>query len=99
METKHVDYYIVEAIMERYDRLIRRIVTLFVVAIIASQAIWTYAWLQYDYSAEEISVDGKDGVANFIGNDGDILNGKDSCEAQAADKEKRENKGDAKKED
>ena len=42
----------------------------------ASNAAWLYAWCQYDYSSEEIvTVDGKDGIANYIGNDGDIVNG------------------------
>jgi hypothetical protein len=36
--------------------------------------------MQYDYTSdmttsEEINVDGKDGIANYIGNDGDIVNG------------------------
>lgn len=42
----------------------------------ASNAAWLYCWCQYDYSSEEIvTVDGKDGIANYIGNDGDIVNG------------------------
>ena len=41
-----------------------------------SNAAWLYCWMQYDYSSEEIvTVDGKDGIANYIGNDGDIVNG------------------------
>lgn len=44
----------------------------------ASNAAWLYAWMQYDYSSEEIIVeqDTQDGGnANYIGNDGDIVNG------------------------
>ena len=44
----------------------------------ASNAAWLYAWMQYDYVSEEIIVeqDAQDGGnANYIGNDGDIVNG------------------------
>ena len=44
----------------------------------ASNAAWLYAWMQYDYTSEEIIVeqDAQDGGnANYIGNDGDIVNG------------------------
>ena len=45
----------------------------------ATIGIGVYAWMQYDYSGDmttsEINVDGNDGIANYIGNDGDINNG------------------------
>jgi hypothetical protein len=44
----------------------------------ASNACWLWAWCQYDYYSEEtiIEQDAKDGGnANYIGNDGDIING------------------------
>ena len=44
----------------------------------ASNAAWLWAWMQYDYTSEEIIVeqDAQDGGnANYIGNDGDIVNG------------------------
>ena len=44
----------------------------------ASNAAWLYAWMQYDYSSEEVIVDVNSddgGNANYIGNDGDIVNG------------------------
>ena len=61
------------------NRTIGRLIAIVIVCIcliFASNAAWLYAWCQYDYSSEEIvTVDGKDGVANYIGNDGDIVNG------------------------
>ena len=61
------------------NRTLGRLIAIVIVCIcliFASNAAWLYAWCQYDYSSEEIvTVDGKDGVANYIGNDGDIVNG------------------------
>ena len=57
----------------------RLIALIFAVCLLfASNAVWLYAWYQYDYSSEEIIVeqDAQDGGnANYIGNDGDIVNG------------------------
>ena len=44
----------------------------------ASNAAWLYAWMQYDYTSKEVIVDVNSddgGNANYIGNDGDIVNG------------------------
>ena len=74
-----VPYVVHESSMARMERQVRRLLIALIVAIVllfASSAIFTYAWLQYDYSSEDIvTVDGKDGIANYIGNDGDIVNG------------------------
>lgn len=55
-----------------------------IILLFLSNAIWLYAWMQYDYVVEtestqtDITVDAKDGTANYIGNDGDIINGEDN---------------------
>ena len=76
---ENVPYIVHESSMARMDRQIKRLWIALIVAIVlifASIAIFTYALLQYDYSSEEIvTVDGKDGISNYIGNDGDIVNG------------------------
>ena len=76
---ENVPYIVHEAAMARNERNVKRMVVALVAAIallFASNALWLWAWFQYDYSSEEIvTVDGKDGVANYIGNDGDIVNG------------------------
>jgi hypothetical protein len=37
------------------------------------------AWNSYDYTSEEVIIDSQDGGnANYIGNDGDIINGEDN---------------------
>ena len=86
-----VPYIVHEASMARMERQIKRLWIALIVAIVllfAINAAWFYAWCQYDYSSEEIVVqqDAKDGGnANYIGNDGDIVNGlpeSDSSKAQ-----------------
>lgn len=86
-----VPYIVHESSMARMERHIKRLWIALIVAIVlifASSAIFTYSWLQYDYSSEEIVVeqDAQDGGnANYIGNDGDIVNGlpeSDGSEAQ-----------------
>lgn len=74
-----IPYMAHEFAMVRMERQVKRGWIALIVAVcllFASNAAWLYAWCQYDYSGEEIvTVDGKDGIANYIGNDGDIVNG------------------------
>lgn len=73
---------IYEATQARAERKERAFVITLLVAFIIlliNNAIWLYAWCQYDYvsETEEVTVDAEDGVANYIGHDGDINNGED----------------------
>ena len=74
-----VPYIAHESSMARMERQVKRGWIALIVAVcllFASNAAWLYAWCQYDYSSDKIvTVDGKDGIANYIGNDGDIVNG------------------------
>ena len=60
---------------ERNDRW-RNIIIIILIALLAiTSGMWLYAWNQYDYYSEDITVDSDDdGNANYIGNDGDIHN-------------------------
>jgi hypothetical protein len=96
-EKNNVPYIVYEGEQARNERHIKRLVIALVLAIMlifASNLIWLYAWMQYDYSSEEIThtidVDAKDGIANYIGNDGDIVNGADN--GYDNNKTKNENK-------
>lgn len=63
---------------ERNDKWRNIIIILLIVLLVATNAMWLWAWNQYDYVEEEYSVDmsADDGSnANYIGNDGDISNG------------------------
>lgn len=75
-----VPYIVHESAMARNERTIKRLVIALIIAIaliFASNAAWLYVWQLYDYSSETVSsdvdVDAKDGVANYIGNDGRIV--------------------------
>ena len=80
-----VPYIIHESILARMERNSKRLLMALIIAILllfASNALWLYAWTQYDYSSdstttETVDVNAKDGIANYIGNNGDISNGKD----------------------
>lgn len=77
---KDVPYLVFEGQMARNERTIKRLIIALVVSILlifASNAAWLYAWCQYDYSSTEstVEVDGKNGIANYIGDDRDITNG------------------------
>lgn len=69
-----------------YVSLIIAIALLFV-----SNAIWLYAWFSYDYVSEEtVTVDGKEGIASYVGGDGSIYNGESDYSAREVQKEKIE---------
>lgn len=77
--TTSVPYIVYEGEQARNERHIRRLMIALIVAILAvfiSNAVWLYAWMQYDYSGSDtVTVDGRTGVANYIGGSGDITNG------------------------
>lgn len=80
MDHRDVSYLLYEATQARHERTTKRLIIALIVAItliFASNAIWLYAWMQYDYVSEEtmVDIDSKYGPANYIGNDGDIYNG------------------------
>lgn len=78
--------YVMDSMGARLERTTKRFIIaiiVLIIAIVVNNAAWLYAWMQYDYSSsatttKTIEVDGKDGIANYIGNTGDINNGKDT---------------------
>ena len=78
-----VPYYAHEGMLARNERTIKRLIIALIIGIVllfGSNALWLWAWTQYDYTSTDstVDIDGKDGVANYIGNDGDITNGTDN---------------------
>ena len=69
-----------ETVAEKTARLKRRLNIAIIALIVAicmivgCNALWLYAWMQYDYESYEITADG-DSNANYIGEDGNIYNG------------------------
>jgi biotin transporter BioY len=79
-----VPYIVYESAQSRSERTIKRLIIALILAVLlifASNAIWLYCWMQYDYAdtgtESTVDVDADNGVANYIGNDGDIVNGTD----------------------
>lgn len=78
-ESVTVPYIVYEGELARQERKEKRliiIIALTIILLFASNAAWLYAWMQYDYTSEEsVSINGADGIANYIGKNGDIING------------------------
>lgn len=86
---KQIPYIVYEAESAKSERTIKRLIIALVICIFLmfiSNALWLWTWQSYDYSSDEIvtTVDGKDGVANYIGNDGDIVNGENHSSTESA---------------
>ncbi len=104
-----VSYYVHEGILARNERTIKRLVIALIIAFVllfACNALWLWAWSQYDYESTEsvvtattsdVKVDAKDGIANYIGNDGDITNGEHSRSTNNNNKAGSDKKTDSKK--
>lgn len=81
-----ISYAAHEGEMNRLCIIIKKLIIALIICVLlifTSNCVWLYAWMQYDYSSEAtktVTVDGKDGVANYIGNDGDITNGTNSSQ-------------------
>ena len=81
MDVEKIPFIVFESAQAKNERTIKKLVLAVIISIMvifASNAIWLYAWIQYDYSSEEnVMVDAENGIANYIGNNGDITNGAD----------------------
>ena len=84
MENNDVPYIVYESTVARFERTVKRLITLVGITILllfASNALWIYEWNQYDYS--DVSIDNQDGGnANYIGASGVINNAKDSSQEE-----------------
>lgn len=61
---------------ERNDRWRNIIIVFLIVLLVITNAMWLWAWNQYDYIDDYTSVEADDGSnANYIGHNGDINNG------------------------
>lgn len=84
-EKMSVPYIVLEDAQVRSERTIKRligVVVILVLMLFACNAIWLYAWSQYDYEIQEVDLDsGEGGINNFIGRDlNGVLNGEDESE-------------------
>jgi cell division protein YceG involved in septum cleavage len=84
----NVPFAVFEGTQIRHERTVKRLIIALIIAIVlifASNAIWLYAWCQYDYTStdettqsETVDVDAGSGTANYIGDNGDIINGENN---------------------
>ena len=78
-----VPYIVHEGAEARHERREKRLLIAVIIAValmFVSNAMWLWAWMQYDYTDEgyTVELETSDGNANYIGQDGDIYNGTDS---------------------
>ena len=78
----HVPYIVYEGTIARFERTVKRLIILIAITVLllfASNALWIYEWMQYDYT--DVTVDSQDGGnANYIGANGYINNGEGSSQ-------------------
>ena len=75
---KDVPYIAHESAVARLERVIKRLWVLALVLIVllaASNAAWIWCESQYETIETTITQENADGYNNYIGNDGDIVNG------------------------
>lgn len=108
MMQEQIPYIVHEGIMARNERTIKRLIIALVIAFILlfiCNGLWLWAWSQYDYvstdsvvttTTSDVKVDAKDGIANYIGNSGDITNGEHTRSTNNNDKTGSYKKTDAK---
>lgn len=73
-----VPYIVYEGEQARHERTIKRLIIALVVAIaliFLSNAAWLLYISGFDVTDSSISVETQDGIANYIGQNGDITNG------------------------
>ena len=68
---------------ERNDRWRNIIIIILIILLALTNGAWLIAWNQYDYIGMQTEVNADNGVANYIGRNGDINNGKDHSEDES----------------
>lgn len=73
-----IPYIVHESITVKQERTIKRLMTALVFAIalmFLSNAIWLYAWMQYDYASETstVDVDSSNGIATYVGGNSGVI--------------------------
>ena len=80
-EPAPVSYFVFEGEQVRHERIVKRLIAVIIICIgllFASNAFWLYAWMQYDYSGQEINYTQDGRGINIIGNDNEVGDGTES---------------------
>ena len=87
-----IPYFVHEGDMDRMERTNKRLVVALVLTIVlmfATNAIWLYEWMQYDYVAEDevtTTTYEQDGSGtNIMGNHNEVNNGTENSEDHEAE--------------
>lgn len=96
MENRNVPYIVHEGTMARFERTIKRLYILVIVAVallFLSNALWLRAWTQYDYSAGEVTTQEvtQDGSGNNVfGNGNEVTNEPESTDPNSENTDTQE---------
>ena len=74
---QNVPYIVYEGAQARHERTVKRLIVAIIIGVVllfASNAIWLYAWAQYDYTSEETVIQQDGRGINLIGNDNEVNN-------------------------
>lgn len=83
-----VHYIVYESAMARNERHIKRLLIsllITVILLVITNLAWMGMWNSYDYADESVDLSSENGIANYIGDRGDIINGLDKSETQDVD--------------
>lgn len=76
-EMTTISFLVHESITVKQERTIKRLLTALVFAIalmFLSNAIWLWAWMQYDYVSSDVTVDSQNGIATYATDVGGSIN-------------------------
>lgn len=77
-EDIRVPYIVYEGAQARQERTVKRLIILIIICVallFASNALWLYAWMQYDYESTETVIQQDGEGVNIIGNENEVKNG------------------------
>lgn len=77
-ENKSIPYLAFESVFIRFERINKRLWILciiLVIMLVSTNIAWLYYVQQFEITETTITQDNSDGYNNYIGNDGDIING------------------------
>jgi len=82
-----VPYIAYEGTIARFERTVKRLVIAVIICVVllfSSNALWLYAWMQYDYEGEVVTTtqDGKGININSVGGSKVDYGAKDSLQTQ-----------------
>ena len=87
MEDK-IPYIVYEGEQARHERTVKRLLIVLAVTVVllfASNIAWLFYLGGFEFYDDSISVESRDGIANFIGQDGVIENGTSESTSETAD--------------